>query len=200
MVDFKKLLRDLEVSSPAADTEPSVAAVPAPLDAKPLPGMQDWTRKVGVLYGVPIKLGGSWGVAIYPTVQQNALLEVDRRAACDRGDYSEDYLRGRAAVSVDSSGRSRSLMITDPRAGWRHDMYGNMSVHCNAVPRAVERAGVGADGRSSSPVSEPAAGVAAILSSLSSGPLTSAAGAHVGVDRPASVLPTSRRTARGRTR
>ena len=200
MVDFNKLLRELEVSPLAADPPPSVAAVPAPLDANPLPGMQDWTRKVGILYGVPIKVGGSWGVAIYPTVQQNELLEVDRRAACDRGDYSEDYLRGRAAVSVDSSGRSRSLMITDPRAGWRYDMYGNMTAHCNAVPRPVDRDGVGADDRSSSSVSKPAPGVAAILSSLSTDPLTSDAGARVGVDRPSSVSPSSPGTARGRTR
>lgn len=106
-----------------------------PLEAKPVDGMHDWTQSIGVLYGTPTKVGDDWGVRIYPTRQQEALIDVRRQEYYDRTEqYDDGYLKGLDAVSIDKNGRVRTLTIAEPR-GFVYDMDGNINCTCETTAR-----------------------------------------------------------------
>ncbi len=139
-MDWDKLGDQMEKSRLEREAEAARLAVdPGPaLDAKPTGRMHDWTKSIGVLYGTPARVGGGWGVAIYPTRQQEALLEVARNRYDETGRYDDGYLKGLEAVSIDKNGRERTLTITEPR-GFMHDMSGNAYCRCGTEPRTPER-------------------------------------------------------------
>ena len=141
MVDFKKLLENAKEHRDELDKEAQAlkeaTSVPA-LEAKPTEGMPDWTRKIGILYGTPAKVGGGWGIEVALTVQQEKLIDHEFRKLADRGDHSTDALKGHAAMSIDKSGRARTLTITDGSRGIRYDMYDNPTIRCETRPRHPE--------------------------------------------------------------
>ena len=143
MVDFKKMLEESRKNRLELDAEAErLRQDPGPpLEAKRVDGMQDSTKKVGVLCGTPTKLHDGWGVSIHPTRQQKALLDERRREYEATGAYDEGYMKGLPAVSIDKSGRVRSLTIRDASYGWSFDMYGNSSIRCRTSPREPDRAG-----------------------------------------------------------
>ena len=101
--------------------------------------MEDWSREIGDLYGAPCKLSNGWGIAVYPTAQQEEQITKLHHEACDRGDYNADHLRGRNAVSFDSGGKERPVMITDSAGrGSRYDMDGNEMMICECTARATQ--------------------------------------------------------------
>ena len=106
-----------------------------PLEARPVDGMRDWTKEIGVLYGTPTKTGDGWAVTIYPTRQQDALIDQRRRVHEDGGNYDEKYMEGLPAASVDKQGRTRELTIRDASMGWRYDMDGNINIVCETAAR-----------------------------------------------------------------
>ena len=100
---------------------------------------EDWTAEIGVVHGTPCKLGDGWGINVGLTAEQEKVIERRHHAACADGDHWQDYLKGVHAVSVDRSGRTRTLVITDGSRGPTHDFNGNATVRCNAEPRQPER-------------------------------------------------------------
>lgn len=106
-----------------------------PLEATAVDGIKDWTKSIGVLYRTPTRTSDGWGVTIYPTRQQEALIDIRREKYHDEsGRYDDGYLQGLDAVSIDKSGHVRMLTITEPR-NFAYDMDGNIHCRCAAVPR-----------------------------------------------------------------
>ena len=58
-MDWKKLGERMEKSRLEREAEAARLAVNPgpPLEAKPVEGMRDWTRSIGVLYGTPTRVG-----------------------------------------------------------------------------------------------------------------------------------------------
>ena len=103
-----------------------------------------WKDAVGKLRGTPTKLDEGWGVQITPTARQTALIEARQHAANDHLDLDEvlefDHLKGMDAVSVDRSGRERTLTITDSNTyGSRFDMDGSTVWTCATKPQQPNR-------------------------------------------------------------
>lgn len=140
-MDWKKLGERMEKSRLEREAEAARLAVDPgpPLEAKPVKGMRDWTRSIGVLYGTPTRVGDGWGIAIYPTRQQEALLEIEGQKHEDSGSHDQGYLKGMAAVSIDKNGRARAVTITEPRDAFVYDMGGNAYCRCATKPRTPER-------------------------------------------------------------
>jgi len=121
VVNWKTLGEAMEKSRLQRQAEAARLAVdPGPtLEAVAVGGIRDWTTELSVLYGAPLKTGGGWGVEVYPTRQQEALLhrcmdKVDPRT----GQPDETYVAGKPAVSFDKSGRARELTITEQGPYW----------------------------------------------------------------------------------
>ena len=129
----------------------------------------DEDDKIGELYGCPFKHGKGWGIAVYPTEQQSQEIQKLHEAACDRREYTSDYLKGRDAVSFDKNGQERLVTITDGyRYGGCYDMSGNEMVRCECESRKQEREGpsrkpltVGGDQTVATPPARPASRYAA---------------------------------------
>ena len=103
-----------------------------------------WKDAVGELRGKPVKMDDGWGVQIMPTKRQTVLIEARQHAANDHLDLDAvlefDHLNGMDAVSVDRSGRERSLTITDSKTyGSRFDMDGSTIWTCAAEVRQPSR-------------------------------------------------------------
>ena len=103
-----------------------------------------WKDAVGELRGKPTKLDEGWGVQITPTARQTVLIEARQSAANDHLDLDAvlefDHLNGMDAVSVDRSGRERTLTITDSNTyGSRFDMDGSTIWTCAAEARQPSR-------------------------------------------------------------
>ena len=103
-----------------------------------------WKDAVGELRGKPTKLDEGWGVQITPTARQTVLIEARQSAANDHLDLDAvlelDHLNGMDAVSVDRSGRERTLKITDSNTyGSRFDLDGNTIWTCTAQARQPNR-------------------------------------------------------------
>ena len=125
----------LEAIKQVDDAEDRGGIKPPPPDSGP-----DWRREMGELYGWPHKCGDSWGICVVPTKQQNKQIDERHHLACDANDYDADYLNGEIAVSIDSKGQERRLVITDSRDyGSRYDPDGNTLIVCRSRPRDVER-------------------------------------------------------------
>ena len=139
---FKKLAesfaKNRERDRKEAEALEKATSIPA-LEATPVDRMRDWTTEVGVLYGTPAKTASGWGIRVYPTAQQEALLNNELERRYNDGDYHADCLRERPAVSIDKTGRARALTITDGSRGFHYDMYGNTEVVCDAAPRNPDR-------------------------------------------------------------
>lgn len=127
-MDWKKLGERMKKSRLKRQAEAARLAVDPgpPLEARPVEGMRDWTRTIGVLYGTPTRVGDGWGIAIHPTRQED-------------GSYDYGYLKGMAAVSIDRNGRGRAVTITEPRDAFVYDMEGNPYCRCATRPRTPER-------------------------------------------------------------
>ena len=138
-MDWKKLGQRMEKRRLEEQAELERLAVDPgpPLEATAVDGVKDWTKSIGVLYGTPTRVGDGWGVSIYPTRQQEALIDIERKKYNETGKYDDGYLEGLPAVSIDKSGRVRTLTITEPR-DFRYDMNGNIHCSCAATPRTVD--------------------------------------------------------------
>ena len=137
MFDSTRSRRNADKLQREAEALRNAKSIP-PLEAKPTPGMQDWTREIGVLYGKPAKTANGWRIEICPTVQQKELLDNERGKMADLGEYSADVLKGRPAVSIDKGGKARALTITDGSRGIYYDMYDNATVVCETRARRPE--------------------------------------------------------------
>ena len=121
-----------EAKRPPA-SKPKGAVGNKPEETKPT---HDWREELGEVYGVPFKHGKGWGVTVYPTAQQRAILEQRHEAAVEQDDYRADHLKGVDAVSFDSQDRERQLTVTDSTAyGSSYDFDGNERIRCVSVPR-----------------------------------------------------------------
>ena len=142
-MDWNKLGERMKKSRAEREAEAARLAVdPGPPEATAVEGIRDWTKSIGVLYGTPTRVGDGWGVAIYPTRQQEALLEVARHDYEDKtGRYDDGYMQGLPAASIDKNGTVRTLTISDTRQDFVYDIDGNAYCRCKTVPRTPERAG-----------------------------------------------------------
>ena len=136
-MSFKKLGKDWSKQQAEKQAERERAAQdPGPaLEAIPVEGMHDWTKKLGVLYGTPAKLHDGWGVTICPTRQQDALIERRRLQYQESGAYDDGYMVGLPAASIDKTGHVRELTIREASRGWRYDMDGNIQIDCGTEAR-----------------------------------------------------------------
>lgn len=141
-MDWNKLGKSLDKQRADRQAEEERLAVDPgpPLEARAVDGIRDWTKSIGVLYGTPTKVGDGWGIAIYPTRQQDALIEQRRHTYNEAGRYDDGYLVGLDAASIDKNGHVRTLTISEPR-GFAYDMNGNIHCRCKTTPRAIEAVG-----------------------------------------------------------